>query len=237
MRLDKLLSALGIATRSQCRDFLRTGRLTLLGVPCKDPALEVAENSPLMLDGKPLDTRTRRCLMLHKPSGYLTADEDRRWPTVMELLPPIYRALECMPIGRLDKDTTGILLFTTDGQLAHRLISPKRHVAKVYEAQVEGELDDADVRAFAAGIPLKDFTALPAVLSIVSPGCGRVTVYEGKYHQVKRMFGARGKPVTALHRLSFGPMELDAALPPGGYRELTPEEVAALYAAAALEEQ
>ena len=192
------------------------------------------EDAEITLDGKQLDTRLTRHLLLNKPAGILTANEDGRQRTVMDLLPDAYRAMGCMPVGRLDKDTTGILLLTTDGDLAHRLISPSRHVDKVYEAQVEGELDAEDIRIFAQGIPLKDFTALPAKLEIVSPTLGRLTVQEGKYHQVKRMFGARGKPVTKLHRLSFGPIPLDENLAPGEYRELTEEEAAALYEAAGI---
>ena len=153
----------------------------------------------------------------------------------MDLLPPVYTALDCMPVGRLDKDTTGLLLLTTDGELAHRLLSPARHVNKVYEAQVDGELTPADAEAFAAGIPLKDFTALPAKLEILSPSVAYVTVREGKYHQVKRMFGAVGKPVLELRRLSFGPLPLDEALSPGSYRELSEAEIAALYAAAGIQ--
>ena len=138
-----------------------------------------------------------------------------------------------MPVGRLDKDTTGLLLLTTDGELAHRLISPARHVDKVYRARVDGVLTQEDAAAFAAGISLKDFTALPARLEILSPDCGLVTVQEGKYHQVKRMFGARGKTVVQVHRVSFGPLALDEDLQPGQYRELTEEEAAALQKAAA----
>ena len=139
-----------------------------------------------------------------------------------------------MPVGRLDKDTTGLLVLTTDGELAHRLIAPGRHVDKVYEAVVDGVLDEGDAAAFAAGIPLKDFTALPAKLEVLAENRARVTVQEGKYHQVKRMFGARGKPVLALHRASFGPLQLDETLYPGQFRELTGEETAALYAAAGM---
>ena len=186
------------------------------------------------MDGVPLDTRTVRHLMLNKPAGVLTATEDGKQATVMELLPALYRACGCMPVGRLDKDTTGLLLLTTDGTLAHRLIAPERHVDKVYEAEVEGALEEADIAAFAQGIPLKDFTALPARLEILGPGRGRVTVREGKYHQVKRMFGARGKPVLRLHRTAFGPLALDAGLAPGEYRELTEKEIAALYQAAGM---
>ena len=233
MRLDKLLGALGLCTRSESRELLRRGRVTVNGETVRDGAKNVAEDAAVCLDGKPLDTRLTRHVMLCKPSGVLTAAEDPRQKTVMDLLPPVYRALGCMPVGRLDKDTTGLLLLTTDGELAHRLISPARHVDKVYRARVDGVLTQEDAAAFAAGISLKDFTALPARLEILSPDCGLVTVQEGKYHQVKRMFGARGKTVVQVHRVSFGPLALDEDLQPGQYRELTEEEAAALQKAAA----
>ena len=237
MRLDKLLSRLGAASRSGCRDLLRAGRVKVDGETVKDGSREVAPHALVTLDGETLDTRMTRHLMMHKPAGVLTALEDRKCQTVMDLLPPVYTSLNCMPVGRLDKDTTGLLLFTTDGELAHRLLSPARHVDKVYEAEVEGELTQEDAARFAAGIPLKDFTALPAKLAILSPSLARITVREGKFHQVKRMFGAVGKPVMALRRLSFGPVDLDASLKPGEYRELTEKETAALYAAAGLEHE
>ena len=234
MRLDKLLSNLAVASRSGVRDVLKAGCVTVDGQTVKDPAFQVADGTAIFLDGKRLDTRLVRHLMLHKPAGVLTAKEDRNQQTIMDLLPPEYTALGCMPVGRLDKDTTGLLLLTTDGELAHRLIAPERHVDKIYLARVDGVLDEQDVEAFAAGIPLKDFTCLPAKLEILAPDLGRVTVREGKYHQIKRMFGAGGKPVTALHRLRFGPAALDEDLQPGAYRELTEQEIAALYEAAGL---
>lgn len=234
MRLDKLLSNLGVASRAECRRLLRAGRVRVAGECWRDGARNVPEGAEICMDGVPLDTRTVRHLMLNKPAGVLTATEDGKQATVMELLPALYRACGCMPVGRLDKDTTGLLLLTTDGTLAHRLITPERHVDKVYEAEVEGALEEADIAAFAQGIPLKDFTALPARLEILGPGRGRVTVREGKYHQVKRMFGARGKPVLRLHRTAFGPLALDAGLAPGKYRELTEKEIAALYQAAGM---
>lgn len=234
MRLDKLLSNLGVASRAECRRLLRAGRVRVAGECWRNGARNVPEGAEICMDGMPLDTRTVRHLMLNKPAGVLTATEDGKQATVMELLPALYRACGCMPVGRLDKDTTGLLLLTTDGTLAHRLIAPERHVDKVYEAEVEGALEEADIAAFAQGIPLKDFTALPARLEILGPGRGRVTVREGKYHQVKRMFGARGKPVLRLHRTAFGPLALDAGLAPGKYRELTEKEIAALYQAAGM---
>ncbi len=234
MRLDKLLSRLGVSSRSGCRDLLRSGRVRVNGETARSGDFSVPDGACVTLDGQELDCRMTRHLMMHKPAGVLTAREDGRQQTVMDLLPAVYASLECMPVGRLDKDTTGLLLLTTDGELAHRLISPARHVDKVYEARVEGTLSQTDVETFASGIPLKDFTALPARLEILAPDLGRVTVREGKFHQIKRMFGAVGKPVTELRRLRFGPLALDEALRPGEYRELKEEEIAALYAAAGI---
>lgn len=234
MRLDKLLSNLGVASRAGCRELLKAGRVQVDGQTVRDGAVQISEKAAVLLDGTALDTRLARHLMLFKPAGVLTAAEDGRQQTVMDLLPGVYRSCGCMPVGRLDKDTTGLLVLTTDGELAHRLIAPGRHVDKVYEAVVDGVLDEGDAAAFAAGIPLKDFTALPAKLEVLAENRARVTVQEGKYHQVKRMFGARGKPVLALHRASFGPLQLDETLCPGQFRELTGEETAALYAAAGM---
>ena len=234
MRLDKWLSNLGVASRAGCRELLKAGRVPVDGQTVRDGAMQISEKAAVLLDGTALDTRLARHLMLFKPAGVLTAAEDGRQQTVMDLLPGVYRSCGCMPVGRLDKDTTGLLVLTTDGELAHRLIAPGRHVDKVYEAVVDGVLDEGDAAAFAAGIPLKDFTALPAKLEVLAENRARVTVQEGKYHQVKRMFGARGKPVLALHRASFGPLQLDETLCPGQFRELTGEETAALYAAAGM---
>ena len=232
MRLDKLLSNLGFSSRSQCRDMIKKGRVQVNGNVCRDMAMHVPDDARVTLDGKEIDTRTERCLMLYKPGGILTAAEDQRQKTVMDILPQQYRSLGCMPVGRLDKDTTGLLLLTTDGDLAHRLISPKYHVDKVYLAALDGEMTEEDERAFAEGIELKDFTALPARLEKTDERLYRVTVQEGKYHQVKRMFGARGRKVLALHRCSFGSLILDEQMQPGDYRELTEKETAALYVAA-----
>ncbi len=237
MRLDKLLSRLGETSRSGCREFLRAGRVKVNGETVRSGAFELPDGAHVTLDGQALDCRMERHLMMNKPAGVLTAREDARQQTVMDLLPKVYSSLGCMPVGRLDKDTTGLLLLTTDGELAHRLISPARHVDKVYEAQVEGTLEQGDIAAFAAGIAFKDFTALPAELEILSPDTGRVTVQEGKFHQVKRMFQAVGKPVKQLRRLRFGPLLLDETLTPGQYRELKEEEIAALYAAAGIKHE
>ena len=173
--------------------------------------------------------------MLHKPAGVLTATEDSRQRTVLDLLPPELRKRGLSPVGRLDKDTEGLLLLTDDGELAHRLLSPKYHVDKRYFARVDGLLDQADVDAFAAGMTLGDgLMCLPAGLEPLAEGTCIVTLREGKFHQVKRMLAARGAPVLYLKRLSMGPLTLDAELPIGGWRELTAEETASLRCVAGL---
>ena len=174
--------------------------------------------------------------MLNKPQNTLTAARDKKQKTVMDLLPPMYAAMGCMPAGRLDKDTEGLLIITSDGQLAHRIISPKKDVSKVYFARVAGTLGDEDIDAFAGGLHIKDsdgeFDAKPAGLEIVSASDGasevRVRVSEGKYHQVKRMLAACGAPVVYLKREKIGALSLDPALAPGQWREMTEEEAALL---------
>ena len=235
MRLDKMLSHMGLGSRSQVRDVIRKGRVLLNGAVCRDAAQEVDDQCAVQVDGKTVALATAFHLMLHKPSGVVTAAEDPRAKTVMDLLPLKYVQSGCMPVGRLDKDTTGLLILTTDGELAHRLISPKRHVQKVYEAAVKNPLRAEDVQSFQEGIPLKDFTCLPARLDILDANRAQVTVFEGKYHQVKRMFIARDNEVVKLHRRTFGPLELDAELQAGEYRELDEREIALLYDAAGLE--
>lgn len=235
-RLDRLLSLLSVATRSQARQMVRAGRILVDGVPAQDVGQKVGENVAVTVDGMPLDTRLNLHLMLNKPLGLVTAHRDARQETVMSLLPDKCRSLGCMPVGRLDKDTEGLLLFTTDGETAHRLLAPKRAIPKTYCATVTGRLTDKDVASFAQGIELSDFTALPATLSVKSANeqesTALVTVCEGKFHQVRRMFLAVGHEVTALKRLSFGPLHLPQDLAPGQWRELTQEEWAQLKEAA-----
>ena len=230
-RLDKLLADSGTVSRSEARALLRAGRVTVNGVVARSAAEKYdPETATVRVDGEVLDCCARRYLMLHKPGGLLSATEDAKQPTVLELLPPALRRQGLFPVGRLDKDTTGLLLLTNDGDFAHRVISPKQKVPKVYRAAVAGCLDAADVRAFAAGLTLGDGTrCLPARLEILEPALGQVTVFEGKYHQVKRMFAARGKPVAALHRCAVGGLTLDPALAPGEFRALRPGEVEAVF--------
>lgn len=227
LRLDKYLADTGAAARREAKRLIRTGHVTVDGTVVTDPDCKLApETAAVTLDGKPLCYARFRYYMMHKPAGVLTATEDRAQPTVLDLLPPALRKRGLVPAGRLDKDTTGLLLLTDDGDYVHRVISPKSRVAKVYLAETEGLPSGADVRRFAAGLTLGDGTrCLPAVLECLpEQGLCRVTVTEGKYHMVKRMLAACGTPVVHLHRLSIGALRLDTALPPGGVRELTPEE-------------
>ena len=234
IRLDKLLSHAGFGSRTQVKELIKKGRVALDGAVCRDSSRNV-ELEAVTVDGKPVHVASSYHLMMYKPSGVVTAADDPKQKTVMDLLPEKYLKNGCMPVGRLDKDTTGLLILTTDGELAHRLISPKRHVQKIYEAATREALKQEDVSAFEKGIPLKNFTALPASLEIVEEHFARVTVFEGKYHQVKRMFLACGNEVVKLHRATFGPLQLDEHLAPGLFRELSDEEVDKLYLAAGLE--
>ena len=214
-RLDKLLSSTGRWSRREVKELIRQGRVWVAG---------------LTVDGERVDCAPFVYLMLHKPAGLLSATEDRRQKTVLDLLPEHLRRRGLFPVGRLDKDTEGLLLLTDDGPLGHALLSPKNHVDKVYYAKVEGRLDRTDAEALAAGMVLGDgLHCLPAELEPLGDGSQcHVTLREGKYHQVKRMLAARGKPVVYLKRLSMGPIALDPALAPGEWRPLTGEEKALL---------
>ena len=242
LRLDRWLVTLGVGSRSEMQKLIRKGGVKVNGAIVTDPGKQVDERSAaLTVQGAAVDGRLTRHVMLHKPAGLLTAARDKKQPTVMDLLPETYASIGCMPVGRLDKDTTGLLFLTTDGELNHRLLAPGRHVDKTYRATVEGTLTQAHIAAFAAGMSLPEedgspaFDAEPAVLDIAAPDVGVVTVHEGKYHQVKRMFAAVGCPVKQLHRMTFGSLTLDDALPEGGWRELTEDEIAALYDDAQME--
>lgn len=226
-RLDKLIAASGKASRSEAKIWIRSGRVTVNGVPALSPEQKCdAAADVVAVDGTPLDCALCRYIMMHKPAGVLSATEDAEQRTVLDLLPEELRRQGLFPVGRLDKDVTGLLILTNDGALAHALTAPKKHVPKTYRATVDGVLDETDAAAFAGGLVLADGTRCrPAELELIGPDTARVTVYEGKYHQVKRMFAARGKPVTALHRERMGGLELDTSLPPGGWRELKREDL------------
>ena len=226
-RLDKYLSQCGVGSRSQVKTVLKAGRVTVDGRTATDGSLKFdPAGSAVCLDGQPLGKRGRLVVMLNKPAGYVTATVDPEFPTVMELLPAEYQHLK--PVGRLDKQTEGLLLFTDDGDLLHRLISPKKEVPKVYYAEHEGAADQADVAAFEAGLTLRDGTVcLPAILEPLGQGRSKITLREGKYHQVRRMMASRQMTVLYLQRQSEGGLEL-GDLPLGQVRELTQDEIALL---------
>ena len=238
VRLDRAVSLTGL-TRSAARKAVAAGRVRVDGVVAADPAMQVDPARVSVDGGAPVDAGPAY-IMVNKPAGVLTATEDRRLPTVLDLLPEALRRRGLGPVGRLDRDVTGLVLLTDDGQLAHRLISPKWKAEKLYRAECEGRLTDGAARAFADGIALSDFTARPARLTIVAAGEDRsvaeVALTEGRFHQVKRMFAAVGHPVIALARLRIGPLALDPALEPGQWRRLTAAEVDALKASVALVE-
>lgn len=230
-RIDKLLSATGRWSRKEVKELVRQGRVGLDGRTVQRPEEKAdPETVCLTVDGGAVDCSPFVYVMLHKPAGLLSATEDKDQPTVLDLLPPELRRRGLFPVGRLDKDTTGLLLLTDDGALAHDLLSPKKHVDKVYRAEVEGHVDGGDAAALAAGMTLGDGTVcLPAGLEPLGDGSScLVTLREGKYHQVKRMLAARGKPVVGLRRLRMGPLSLDQGLEPGQWRFLTPRERAEL---------
>lgn len=229
-RLDKVLAATGRWSRREVKQLVRQGQVRVNGAAAASAEEKVEpETAVITVGGEPVRLQKYTYVMLHKPAGVLTATEDSRQRTVLDLLPPELRKRGLAPVGRLDKDTEGLLLLTNDGALAHRLLAPRSHVDKVYYARVEGALEPADAAAFAAGMTLGDgLECLPAGLEILSPGECLVTLREGKFHQVKRMLAARGKPVTYLKRLSMGPLRLDPELAPGAFRMLTAEEKKAL---------
>lgn len=235
-RLDKLLAGTGKWSRREVKALVRQGlvrvdgRLAASAEDKLDPAAAI-----ITVAGETISLCRFTYVMLHKPAGVLTATEDRKQPTVLDLLPPELRRIGLAPVGRLDKDTEGLLLLTNDGELAHRLLSPKYHVDKRYFARVDGELSAADAEAFARGMTLGDgLECLPAGLEVLPDRVCIVTLREGKFHQVKRMLAARGAPVLYLKRLSMGPLTLDDSLAAGAYRLLRAEEILALYRACGL---
>ena len=224
-RLDKFLCDCGIGTRSQVKVILKAGRVSVDGKPEKDGSRKIQPDAcRITLDGEPLQCVGTVVLLMHKPAGYVTATEDPTEKTVMELLPPEYRHLDLKPVGRLDKMTEGLLLFTNDGDLLHRLISPKKQVKKVYYARHEGTANEEDVEAFRQGLTLRDgLCCLPAILEPLGPGESLITVYEGKYHQVRRMMASRGMTVTYLARRQEGEITL-GDLKKGAVRLLSSRE-------------
>ena len=228
-RLDKILSDAGVAARRELKGIIKAGRVTVDGVVVREADRKIDETTAVItMDGEPIAAETLFYYMMNKPAGVLTATEDREQKTVLDLLPENIVRQGVFPVGRLDKDTTGLLLLTNDGDFAHQVVAPKSHVAKVYEARTDGIADESDALRFREGIVLRDGTkCLPAALRCTGTDICYVTVMEGKYHQVKRMLAACGKPVQTLRRLSIGQLELDPALEPGSVRPLRAEELTA----------
>ena len=235
MRLDKFLVACAVGSRTEVKNFLKSGRVTVNGKKEKSAKLQINEETDeICFDGQKLDYEEFVYYMMNKPQGVISATEDPKHKTVLDLLDDLARSKEVFPVGRLDIDTHGLLLLTNDGKLAHALLSPKRHVDKTYLAQVKGIMTEEDIETFAQGIPLKGFTCQPAKLELVSVDAEknqslvRVTIAEGKFHQVKRMVAYCGKEVVDLQRLTMGTLTLDEDLKRGEWRRLSKEELEGL---------
>ena len=241
LRLDKYLADMGAGTRAEVKNLIRKGRVQVDGVVCRQPEQKVEPaTTEVMLDGEMIGYQKFYYYMMYKPAGVVTAREDGRDRTVMDVMRKWMESagVECpvfddlSPVGRLDKDTEGLLLITNDGALSHQLLAPGKHVDKVYYARVRGEMTEIDVKRFAEGITFAEFTSMPAELLIDRAEAGisevRIRIKEGKFHQVKRMVHVVGKEVVYLKRLSMGSLELDPELEPGMCRELTLQEVESL---------
>ena len=226
-RLDKLISAATTLSRKDVKALVKTGRITVDGkrVSSADEKYDHLAVE-IRVDGKIISYKKNHYFMLNKPAGFLSATEDSRDRTVLDLLEENDRAFDLFPAGRLDKDSEGLLILTDDGEYCHNIISPKKHVYKTYYVEVEAPLEKTDCDAFEKGIVLGDgMVCLPGKLEITGEKTGLVTIREGKFHQVKRMLGSLGKKVTYLKRLSIGNLELDPSLAKGEYREMTETEV------------
>ncbi len=238
MRLDRYLANMGCGSRSEVKRWIRSGAVTVNGRPVRDEALQLEPGRDTVCgDGQGIRYAQYLYLMLHKPAGVVSATEDNRDRTVLDLLDEKFRNKGLFPVGRLDKDTEGLLLLTNHGELGHRLLAPKKHIPKRYLARLDGTADAADQAAFREGIDIGGYRTLPAELRILDAGRQsevEVVIHEGKFHQIKRMFEARGKPVLYLKRVAMGALELDPALHPGAYRELTPAEIGFLLQAVGL---
>ena len=229
-RIDKVLSNLGYGSRSELKKICKNGLVKVNGKVINNPGVQVdVENDEIIFDGEKVTYKEFIYLMLNKPDGYISATFDKRDPIVLDLIDKEDLVFEPFPVGRLDKDTEGLLVLTNDGQLAHRVLSPKKHVPKTYYAKIEGVVTEDDIKAFAKGVTLDDgYETMPAELVILkSDEISEIelTIHEGKFHQVKRMFESVDKKVIYLKRLSMGKLQLDENLALGEYRELTDEEI------------
>lgn len=229
-RLDKFLADAQIGTRSEVKSLIRKNLVTVNGIPARSPEMKINEGTDVVaVSGKPVSLRGLVYYLLHKPAGYVSATKDNLYPTVMELVP---KGDDLFPVGRLDKDTEGLLLITNDGELSHLLLSPRRHVDKTYLVVLDHPVETEDIETFKTGVDIGDDTpTLPAHLEIFPENQARLTIREGRFHQVKRMFHTVGKEVIYLKRLSMGPLALPDDLDKGCWRQLTDKEVDSLYRA------
>ncbi|MDU3064761.1 MAG: pseudouridine synthase [Clostridioides difficile] len=229
-RIDKILSNLGYGSRSEIKKYCKQGSVVVNGSEVSNPGTQVdTENDEILFNGEEVIYIEYIYLMMNKPDGYISATTDKYDPTVLDLIDLSYLAFEPFPVGRLDKDTEGLLVLTNDGKLSHRVLSPKKHVPKTYYAKIDGVVTEEDVEAFLEGVVLDDrYKTMPSQLNILKSDDEseiELTIHEGKFHQVKRMFESVGKKVVYLKRLSMGNLKLDESLELGEYRELTDEEV------------
>lgn len=229
-RLDKVLAGQSTWSRREVRDWIKGGLVTVNGAPVRDPGQKIIqETDRVAVKGREITLRRNLYLMMDKPAGVVSASRDDGCPTVVDLVPPELKRPGLFPAGRLDKDTTGMVIITDDGALAHRILSPKSHVPKVYLAHIDSFITNAMIQGFAQGIPVgEEGVTLPAELVALDLDLARVTLREGMYHQIKRMFAACGARVVELHRVAMGALPLDPGLAPGECRELTPEELVLL---------
>jgi len=229
-RLEKILSNLGYGTRTEIKKYCKYGIVTVNGQVAKNPGMQVdPEVDNIIFDGEKVDYREYIYILLNKPAGYISATFDNKDKTVLDLIDPKYLAFEPFPVGRLDKDTEGLLVITNDGQLSHRVLSPKKHVPKTYYAKIEGTVTEDDIKAFEKGVELDDgYMTMSSKLNILkSDSISEIelTIHEGKFHQVKRMFESVDKKVIYLKRIAMGGLKLDENLALGEYRELTDDEL------------
>ncbi|MEG2788251.1 MAG: pseudouridine synthase [Romboutsia sp.] len=230
LRVDKVLSTVGYGSRAEIKRYCKYGRITVNGQVINNPGLQVdPEGDEIIFDGERVVYREFVYIMLNKPNGYISATFDKRDPIVLDLIDQSYLVFEPFPVGRLDKDTEGLLILTNDGHLTHRVLSPKKHVPKMYYAKIEGVVTDDDIKAFEKGVVLDDgYETMPSQLNILKSNEIseiELTIHEGKFHQVKRMFESVDKKVVYLKRMSMGNLRLDESLKLGEYRELTEEEI------------
>lgn len=225
IRIDKYLSDMSIGSRSEIKEYIRKKLITVDGVVVTDSGMKISEDSAVTFKGEPLQYKQFRYYMINKPQGVVSATKDNIDTTVMDLLKGV-NTRDMFPVGRLDKDTEGLLIITNDGELSHRLLSPRSHVDKCYLVQLMHSITADDIKSLSKGVDIGDDTlTLPAKVEAIAADRIYLTITEGRYHQVKRMLEAVGNKVVFLKRVSFGPLELDSDLAPGQYRELDDSEI------------